>query len=121
MTQRRGRWRWVLGLLVAHAVGRGISGLVAGAAQAEALGVRPSWRLFAAMDLSLRTVVAAVAALGSREQLRHRLAGRSIASVRTRWRNGIGQRRPLEICVSAYHENDRPGRAITRADLGVDR
>ena len=63
MTQRRGRWRWVLGLLVALAVGRGISGLVAGAAQAEALGVRPSWRLFTAMDLSLRTLVAAVAAL----------------------------------------------------------
>ncbi|MGA0919457.1 MAG: UPF0182 family protein [Gemmatimonadaceae bacterium] len=63
MTQRRGRWRWVAGILVALAVGRGMAGLVAGAAQAEALGVRPSWRLFAAMDLSLRTMVAAVAAL----------------------------------------------------------
>ncbi|MFM8780830.1 MAG: UPF0182 family protein, partial [Gemmatimonadota bacterium] len=63
MTQRRGRWRWILGLLVARAVGRGISGLVAGAAQAEALCVRPCWRLFTAMDLSLRTLVAAVAAL----------------------------------------------------------
>lgn len=63
MTQRRSRWRWILGLLVALAVGRGISGLVAGAAQAEALGVRPSWRLFTAMDLSLRTLVAAIAAL----------------------------------------------------------
>ncbi len=40
-----------------------MAGLIAGAAQAEALGVRPSWRLFAAMDLSLRVVIAAVAAL----------------------------------------------------------
>jgi len=63
MTQRRGRWRWIVGLLVALAVGRGMAGLVAGAAQAAALGVRPSWRLFAAMDLSLRTMVAAIAAL----------------------------------------------------------
>ncbi|MFM2139756.1 MAG: hypothetical protein RLZZ25_21 [Gemmatimonadota bacterium] len=63
MTQRRGRWRWVVGLLVALAVGRGMAGLVAGAAQADALGIRPSWRLLTAMDLSLRVLVAAVAAL----------------------------------------------------------
>ena len=63
MTQRRRRWFAFVSVLAALAIGRGLAGLIAGAAQAEALGVQPSWRLFAAMDLSLRVMIAAVAAL----------------------------------------------------------